>query len=344
MEEDNHSLQFFKSAHQNFKLAISNVQEIRRYYKIGIFTFCLRFAGKAMLDALTLALSHLEVDVLDQCDLTICIWDSASTFSPPIQFPWTNNSLALRGEVVGYNNEHIHTVVDIHTKVLNVFDRNHHLALYWIKDHKEIPWWIEGSPFQLIFHWWAKDRGYQLTHAAAVGYSKGGVLLAGKGGAGKSTTTLACMKAGMKYLSEDYCLISSAPDVWIYSLYNSAKLQEKTLNWFPELRKYVKNSQRAEGEKAFLFHHTFQPEKIIDKFPLKAVLTLNIEEAKDSWLEPIEPTDAIAPLTISTLWQLTHTGPTDFNHLKYVTFSVPCYKLHVGSDLMRVPQLIEEVL
>ena len=251
--DQSRSLHFFESAYQKFVKAISNVEEIKVFYRLAGFTLCLKFAGRAMLDALTLALKHLEIEALDKCDLTICIWDSSSTHTPFIELPLTGIPHDFRGEVHGYNNDRIYTVIDIHTKVLHIFDKRQNLALYWIKDRMELPWWIGGSPLQLILHWWMRARGHQLTHAAVVGHPQGGVLLAGNSGAGKSTTTLACMKWGMQYVSEDYCLISDLPEIWAYSVYNSAKIAEKTLQWFPELARHVENSQRAKEDKNVSF-------------------------------------------------------------------------------------------
>lgn len=341
----NPSLDFFNSTYLNFRKALSNTEEINRFYKIAGFTFCLKFAGTSMLDTLTRALSHLEIESVEKCDLTVCIWDSFSTDTSSITFPWSpNSSYALRGEVLGYDLERIYTVVDIHTKALHVFDLDLHLALYWIQDAKELPWWVRGSPLQQMFHWWLRTYNYQLTHAAVVGFAQGGVLLAGKGGAGKSTTALACMRAGMHYVSEDYCVLSDLPNIWGYSIYHSAKIEEKTLRWFPELEPHVENSNRKKEDKAFLFHHRFQPEKILMGCPIKALIALKVSEKNQSHLESISPIEAISSLAVSTMWQLTHTGPVVFNHLKRIAQNLPCYRLHLSKNLMEAPQLIGKIL
>lgn len=333
---------FFRKAHQNFIASTERSGKIKQFYRLAGFTFCLQFAGNVMAEALTPALKHLRVEEQDTSDLTICIWDSSHT--SPVEFPWPNNVYDLRGEVIGYNNDQIYTVVDIHTKALNVFDKESKLALFWVKDAAQLPWWIGGSPLQLILHWWMREQGHQLTHAAAIGYPEGGVLLAGKSGSGKSTTALACMKAGMKYVGEDYCLISDLPKIWVHSVYNSAKIGEQTLRWFPELERHVTNSQRSKGDKAFLFHQMFQPEKILFGCPLKALIALKIGESRESFLKPIPPNEAIAALSVSTMWQLTHTGPRVFNHFKRVAESLPCYALHLSSDLMEAPRMIAKIL
>ena len=96
--------------------------------------------------------------------------------------------------------------------------------------------------------------------------------------------------------------------------------------------------------KTFLFHYKFQPEKILLECPLRALIVLKIDETKDSWLEPVDSKMAVAALTISTMWPLTHTGSPVFQHLKRVAGALPCYQLHLGSDLMQAPKLIERVL
>ena len=335
---------FFDRAHKHWQAALSQVEKITKFYRVAGRSVCLSFAGSSLVDLITPALRHLEVDHLDAPDLTICLWDSVSTHMPPIHFPWCKDALDARGEVIGFNTDQIYTVLDIHTKVLHVLDKKRKLALYWINATADLPWWIGGSPLQLILHWWMSSAGIQLTHAAAIGYPQGGVLLAGKSGSGKSTTSLACMKKGMKYISEDYCLINDKPEIWAHSVYNSVKIGEKTLRFFPELERHVENQKRAPEDKAFLFHHKFQPEKILLGCPLKALITLIIADAEDSRLEPIGTQEVIASLSVSTMWQLTHTGPSVFNHLKRVAEFLPCYRLHLGRDLTQAPELIGGLL
>lgn len=332
------ALAFFDTAYESF---LSNKEGSEKFYRIAGFVVRFRLARGSPVDFLTAALAHLEVR--DQpCDLTICVWDSSKT--PSLELPWRENFYDLRGEVLQYNTERIYTVRDIHTNALNLFDKERCLALYWIADFQDLPWWVRGSPFQLIFHWWLRGQGHQLTHAAVVGYERGGVLLAGKSGSGKSTTALVCMRAGMRYVSEDYCVLSDGPEVWGYSIYNSAKLEEATLLKFPSLSPHIANPQRKKGDKALVFHHLFQPEKILLGLPLKALLILQVEKGADSWLEPIDLPGAVAALAVSTMWQLTHTGPAVFHHLRRVAQEMPRYHLHLGSDLSQIPQIIEALL
>lgn len=338
------SLCFFDLAYRNFLAGLETTPQVKKYYYLAGFTVCLHFAGEVLVDFLTSALCHLEVEPSPHCGLTICIWDAISTNTPPFAILWPQNSYTVHGNVVGYNSDRIHTVFDPNMNILQSFDHERNLALYWIKDRQKCPWWIGASPLLFIVHWWMKTRKLQVTHAGAVGYLEGGVLFAGKSGAGKSTTSLSCMKAGMKYVSEDYCILSDLPQIKAFSLYNSAKVTETTLGLFPELGKHIKNPERLKGDKACLFYYKFQPQSVLVSFPLKALITLKIFDSNDSRLELIDPKEAVASLSGTTLWQLANTGPSVFNHLKRVAEALPCYRLYLGRDLDQPPKLIEKLL
>ncbi|PIZ04602.1 MAG: hypothetical protein COY58_02295 [Gammaproteobacteria bacterium CG_4_10_14_0_8_um_filter_38_16] len=339
-----HSVDFFELAHQNFLGAVSRAQKTKRFYQLAGLSFCVQFAGDEMMHRLTPALQHLAINQRASCDLTICVWDSVSTQTPVIPLPTAHQDYALRGEILKYNNDRIYALLDIHTKVLHLYDKERNIALYYIHDARKLPWWIGGSPFLPILHWWMRTHTYQFVHAAVVGYPENGILFSGKSGTGKSTTALACMKAGMKLVSEDYCVVSDLPNVIAHSIYNSAKIEEKTLNWFPEIKTHITNINRSINEKAFIYHHQFQPEKILLHCPIKAIVILKIENSKKSWLEPIDSHSALTSLSVSTMWQLTHSGLTTLTHLKKLVSTLQCYQLHVGSNVMQAPALLETIL
>lgn len=334
------SVDFFDSALESFHQSEALAGSIQKFYRLAGFCFCLRFAGNAMVDLLTRALKHLEVEE-GAPDLTICLWDAVSTGGPPLRYRWKRNRCAIRGEVLDYDSDRIHTLVDVHTQVLHLFDTERKIGLYWIYDWNQLPWWVGGSPLQHLLHWWMKSNGFQLTHAAVVGYPSSSVLLAGKSGSGKSTTALACLAKGIQFISEDYCLLSNTH---AYSVYNSAKLVDQTLSWFPHLKSHVSNLQRATGEKAFLYHYEFQPEKILLSAPLNAIVSLKMGSGRESRLAPVPLMEAMGALSVSTMWQLTHTGPSTFNHLKQVAQSLPCYRLELGSDLDQVAATVGRLL
>ena len=89
-----------------------------------------------------------------------------------------------------------------------------------------------------------------MLHAAAVGTADGGVLIVGRGGVGKSTTALACLAAGMKYVADDYLVVQLDPEPRAFQLYGTAKLEASQLRHFPELQNFVSKSRFCGKRKA----------------------------------------------------------------------------------------------
>jgi hypothetical protein len=91
-------------------------------------------------------------------------------------------------------------------------------------------WVVEGLALALLTR---LDR--QPLHAAAVARGGRALLLAGRGGVGKSTLTYAAHRAGLQVLSEDivFVQLNAAPRVW--AMPRLAHLLPDAARFFPEL-------------------------------------------------------------------------------------------------------------
>ena len=95
-------------------------------------------------------------------------------------------------------------------------------------------------------------------------------LITGSGGAGKSTTALLCLQAGLAYLGDDYVVIALDPVPTAYSLYCTAKLNDDQAAKFPGLLRFTeprKSGRRvgAEPEKTVLRLHPGRVGPVIQK-------------------------------------------------------------------------------
>src|SRR5690606_23216096 len=102
-----------------------------------------------------------------------------------------------------------------------------------------VPRWFDRAPFRTILTWWAADQGLPLLHASAVADDSGAVAIAGASGAGKSTTALACLAAGLRIVGDDACLVRFDPEPTIYSIYARAKLEPDALAKLPSLASLI---------------------------------------------------------------------------------------------------------
>ena len=336
---------FFETLYGAFKQAEEAAGSlVDRHYAIGAYPIRFRFAGSAMVAPIKFALEHLEAEPGPATELTICLWDSVSTrmsMPPP---PWSPDDYVARGEVRGYNDERFHTVFDLGTGILSMLDTQRNLALYWIRDARQIPYYESAAPLRTILHRWMRMRGRQLVHAGAVGTSAGGVLLAGKGGSGKSTTALACVNEGFGYVSDDYCMLATEPSPFAFSLYNSAKVDEEGVQRFPRLAAIITNADRLDTEKALLFLARSPVAKVKTGFPIRAILLPRITDASETTLQETSHAEGLRELAASTLFQLPGAGEEDLKGIARFVRQVPSYVLNVGSDVARIPQVVLEVL
>ncbi len=331
--------EFFETLHETFRRAEEAVGgSIDRFYEIGGLIVRLRFAGDALVPYISHAFDHLAVEPTSAPSLTICLWDSISTETAMPPPPWSADDYLPRGEIRGYSSTHIHTAFHPGVGTLSMFDSKSNTGLFWIHGPEDIPAYVTGSPLHAILSWWAHGHGLQLIHAAAVGTVGGGVLVVGKGGSGKSTTALSCLQAGLLYVGDDYVLVDERP--YVYSLYNSAKLNSDQARSFPTLFSDTSSFGQSNYEKTLTFLYKTHPDQLAASLPIKAILLPKITDVPNSRLERASAGEILAGLAPSTLFQLPGADRSAFHGLARLVTQVPNYVLHLGSDLETIPDVI----
>ena len=336
----------FKAFYQNFQLGESvGGGPVERFYTIGGYTIKLRFANTALIPFITPALKHLAVKPSPMPACTVYLWDSASTHTRMPSPPWSWDDYIARGEILGYNDEHIRTVFRLGSGILNMFNTKLNVALFWIRDANLTPYYEGASPLRTILHWFASYHSRQLVHAAAVGTSRGGALLVGKGGSGKSTTALTCLLSGMLYVGDDYVLLSNGETIpFVYSLYNSAKLDPGKMWRLPNLLTAVSNSEMLDTEKALIFTYDYYPERVTGGFPVRAILLPRITGLSETRLKKVSSAVSLKAAAPSTILQLPGAGHETLQNLTNFIKQVPSYVLELGSDLNKIPDVILSLL
>jgi hypothetical protein len=319
---------------------------LERYYHIGGFITRLQFAGPALIDLLTPALEHLSISFRPgSVDLSICLWDSKSTQTPMLSPTWSEDDYLPRGKIKGVADQGFSVSYNPGTNILSMLDRRSNIALYWVRSTDHLPVAERGAPLLSILSWWMASHGRPVVHAGAVGTDAGGVLLAGKGGAGKSATALNCLKAGFSYLSDDYCAVSVDPEPRVYSLYNSGKLDRDGLSRLSLLENSTaENIYTDNQEKRLFFLSRIFPERIVETLPLRAVLLPVIIDRSHTALGPITPVAAMKALAPSTVLQISGFEAMSFALMGKLVRRLPCFALDLGSDMDEIPGVIGEFL
>ncbi len=297
----------------------------------------LNFAGPVLADALLPAVSHRLADGPGPPDVTLHVWDSASTgvaICPP---PVRQHCFSERGDIWTFHSERFRSAFHWSEYSLSLFDEATGTGVFWIRSPDGLPYWTRASPFRTLFHWIMRARGAQLVHAAVIGTPAGGVLVTGRGGVGKSTTALACLAAGLDYVGDDYVVLAGGATMTAHSLYRTAKVNPDQAGRFARFAPALLGGAAVAGEeKAVMFLDAVAP-----ALPLVAVVTPRFGDGPDTVVEPVAPALLIGAATYTTLAQLPHAGQATVEFIGTQLDRLPGYRLVLGHDIDRVPDAIQ---
>ncbi len=211
-------------------------------------------------------------------------------------------------------------------------------------DADRLPYYERGAPLRALLHWMLSAPQRQLVHAAAVGTQRHGVLLAGRGGSGKSTTALACLDSPLFYVGDDYCLLETSPAPRVHSVYNTAKLDADNVHRFPHRRSAISNIDRLDSEKALLFLQDHCPDKVVRRLPIHAVCLPRVSGRRETTVVPASAVEGLKALAPSTLFQLPGARRSAFETISALVRQVPCYRLELGTNLADITRAILSLL
>ncbi len=319
----------------------------RRYFQWGTRCVCVEFVGGALFSQLAKAIEHREVPFHSSPDLTIYVWDRQSTGIGAIP----NN--APHEPFVGTyfpeepSRNDFEMALCYRDQTFSVLHRKKKRAYFWSETATFLPVWELSSPFRPILHWWWRPLGLQIVHGAVVGKNGKGVLIVGKGGSGKSTIAFACLRSGMDFLGEDYCLIDVHRPLTALSLYSTGKLTWGGLQQFPLLRSMVNDlppiTLYPHDKNLYYLGEKFRPQ-IKDRLLIQTILIPELHTQTFSSLEPTSRANAVRALAPSTLVQLPLSNDSDLRQMVSMTETLPAYRMKLGSDLSGVVDRIDRIL
>lgn len=302
-------------------------------------------AGKSLRAVLQTAIEHLPVSDASSSDLALYLWDENATGVTLPEAPWTWPApdqaveLALPTETQDF-----HPLYEPLNGAFGLYQESTRTAVIHIKDARKLPTPWHGAPLFRIFHWWSSSAGLALLHAGCVGTESGAVLLAGKGGSGKSTTSLLCLAAKLRYISDDYCLIKTGPEPRAYALYNTGKLHRDHLTHFPSLANCAVQPARDSHEKKVIYGHKHFPAQLASSLPVRAVVLPHISNGSNHRFVSINAMEALRGLAPSTLLQLSGHAARHLKVMATLVRNVPCYRLELGDNYTTIPQTIADLI
>lgn len=277
-----------------------------------------RIAGPDMVDIVRPALRHALVAADGDPDLTIDVWDRATTGVAPPPPAWSHDDLLATGVVRGQANDRYTITYDTWMRMLTVYDRMRGRAFVHVADAREVPDWVRRSPLRNPISWWAAEAGMAVLHAGTVGDGDGAVAVTGRSGSGKSTTTMACVEAGMHFLGDDACVVRFEPEAVAAPMFGLCKVDDG-----------------AGAERVLDL-----TERTAASLPLRAVAVVSVAPQRHTSFEVVSSAWAFRALVEGSLDE---GAGTALAGLRRVAVEVPCFRMRLGSDRAGVVAAIREV-
>jgi hypothetical protein len=217
-------------------------------------------------------------------------------------------------------------------------------AFYCVRNAAELPYYETAAPMRALLNAFLNHHRRQLVHASAVGDSRGGLLLLGEGGSGKSSTALLCLDSPLFHLADDWCVIAPGVTPRLASAYSSAKLRPDNLHRFPALAARIHNREKLQDEKATLFLNRHFPEKLLRACPARALVLPVVTGESTTRIERVSGTAAWRAMVSCTLEQIPGTDRDSIALMSAFCGRLPAYRILLGSDLPAIPGVLSGLL
>ena len=176
-----------------------------------------------------------------------------------------------------------------------------------------------------------------MLHAASIGTIDGSILIGGNSGAGKSSTALRSLVAGLSYHGDDICAVSIINDVpKVYSIYSSGKVLNVDLAKFPELHKSIYGHFEEWYDKEIFFFNRNFNSQIKKVGQIKAVIipeqNINIEIG----FQIITKAKVLSIISSSSKLLLPNAGNESYQVLAEILHLVPCFQFNLGNDPYKI--------
>jgi hypothetical protein len=324
---------------------------LERDFHVGGMNLRLRFAGAELEPPLLRALRHLRPPRTGAPLATISVWDSDSTGVPVPLFPWRPGDVRRRGEIRGFNHARIRTVYhgDVMAPgfgfhALSMCDVASRSAIFWVQGRDRLPWTELAEPLRTALNWTLSGPTLHLVHAACVSTGDGGVLLAGKGGSGKTTTALACLEAGFGFSGDNYVALSTVGRPMAHSLFGNAKLRPEGLALLPGFAHDIEGLGEDGEDKLVVDVACRRPGLLKHEVPIEALVVPRIVPGARTRIRPGSPGEGLLTLAPTTMFQLPGDGRPAFRTMTEFVRRVPTYVLELGGETADAPPAIAGIL
>jgi hypothetical protein len=188
-----------------------------------------------------------------------------------------------------------------------------------------------------------RRRGLYNLHAAGFRVNGKAVLFPGSSGSGKSTISIALLRAGMEFLGDDTLFLTrTGSDLRVLGFPDEIDVTEETIGLFPELAHLLESSLDPGWPK-----RPIRSEEVFLQMPLQEcspgiLIFPRVAHVKDSVLVSITKEEAFMELAPNVMLTEIGTCKAHFDVLSELVKTSACYRLETGYDFAAIPKLLED--
>lgn len=324
-------------------IATAGAVTLNRQYSVAGYAVRVRVVGKQLVEQTKHALAHLRGAQSPTCALTIDLWDEqAAGVSWPRDRPRDTPDVLMMMRATDDGQ----FVCEERLQGEHWLDRSNHRIVGCTRSADQRHLDERARPFHKLLATWLNDRGIQFVHSGLISIAGKGVLFAGHGGAGKSTSSIACLRAGFEYLGDDFIGIERKTDGSFmgYGLYASCLLDVHHMKRFPDLLPYAHLPFHPHEEKAVFYLADAFPRALRDKVTIDAIALPRVVDTEHTHFERASPKQALLALAPTSVMLLPVPTAKAFHVLAQLVEDVPVYWLKLGRDVNRIPEAVEQLV
>lgn len=214
---------------------------------------------------------------------------------------------------------------------LTIFDRVSRRGIVWYLSLDTVTSWETSKPLLQTVKALSLDAEWVPVHAAAAAWNNKGLLFTGPSGIGKSSTVLACVDAGWKYIGDDFLILRGKP-VQAKNIFASARIREDMFSRLSRTVSFADYLSTDSGETKAEVNMSKLPDIDIGDARLHAILIPRRSQSKETTIVSTKRSTALRALAATTLVNLP--GAPAETHKKIENFveDLPCYSLSLGTE------------
>ncbi len=297
----------------------------------------IRVVGDAWAQIVASAMGHLQ-ECGDQSvppDITIDVWDIRASGLPAASRPALDPSVpsilmktSADGRYVGEERHHGMTwLCRSENRIVGFTECASRLNL----DER-------ARPFHKMLSAWLEDHGVQFIHSGLIRECEKGILFVGNGGAGKSTSSISCLRAGMKYLGDDFIGLGMDDGRFVgHGLYASCLLDEHHLRRFPDLATLGHRPNHAYEHKCVLYLAETFADCMCELSAIDAIVLPRVVDSESTTYRRASSADTLKAIAPTSVMYLTRPTRVAFERLVDLVRCTPGYWLELGRQIDLIP-------